>query len=93
MKENIVNATYMYRDKPRQSSIFHANRKNASPSAATGLGRYHLDITDFKLPTINSSLRKISQQSQKHIKSVSLSSADRIKIDEKGGGDTTISAM
>ena len=91
MKENFANSTYMYREKPIQGSIFHVSRKKTSPSAATGRGRFHLDVTDFKLPNISSTI--ISQYSQKHIKSVSLSSADRIKIDEKGSGDTTIPFM
>ena len=57
----MINATYMYRDKPKQASIFHANRKKgSSPNAATGLGRFHLDVTDFKLPVIHNSIVKTS---------------------------------
>ena len=56
----MMNATYMYRDKPKQASIFHANRKKSSPSANTGLGRFHLDVTDFKLPVIHNTFDKTS---------------------------------
>ena len=60
MRENMMNATYMYRDKLKQASIFHANRKKSSPSANTGLGRFHLDVTDFKLPVIHNTFDKTS---------------------------------
>ena len=92
MKGNLIQSTYMYRDKPKQASIF--TRKKASPTAATGLGRYHLTMTDFKLPTIQtpSKASRPSQPSQKHGKSSSVViHQDRVRIDEKGGGDVATS--
>ena len=41
------------RDSLQQASIFHHNRKKASPMQIVGISRQQLDMTDFKLPHIN----------------------------------------
>ena len=52
MKKEKINRSYN-RDNLQHSSIFHHNRKRASPMRVVGISRQQLDMTDFKLPEIN----------------------------------------
>ena len=52
MKKEKINRSYN-RDSLQKASIFHHNRKKASPIQIVGISRQQLDMTDFKLPHIN----------------------------------------
>ena len=66
MKKVTINRSYN-RDSLQQASIFHHNRKKASPVQIVGISRKQLDMTDFKLPYINNpSAEKESSHATKY---------------------------